>query len=101
MAIIKASLVDVHLGMASNDIAGSRQKLKEAKAAINGVISMLNSIPTKYGDMIETVSASGYNVDAYTNANRARLTALSEEFTALNAQAKIVSTWLSANTTEF
>jgi hypothetical protein len=31
------SLVTVHLGMASSDIAGARQKLTEAKRAITAV----------------------------------------------------------------
>ena len=95
------SLVTVHLGMAASDIAGARQKLTEAKRAITSVILALDNIPTKYADMIATVSAGGYGQDAFTNSCVAQLAALTTEFTALNAQAKTVNTWLAGNTTEF
>jgi hypothetical protein len=96
-----ASLVTVNLDMAASDIAGARQRLTEAKRAIVAVIAALDGIPTKYADMIATVSAVGYGQDAFTNSNVAQLAALSAEYNALNAQAKIVNTWLAGNTTEF
>lgn len=94
------SLITVHLGMASSDIAGSRQKLTEAKKAIQAVIAVLDNIPTKYADMIASVSGAA-GTDAFTLTCKAQLAALTTEFNALNAQAKTVNTWLTANTTEF
>lgn len=95
-----ASLITVHLDMASSDIANARQRLSEAKKSIQAVIAALDGIPTKYADMIASVTGAT-ETDAFTLTCKAQLAALTTEFNALNTQAKTVNTWLVANTTEF
>jgi hypothetical protein len=88
MAIITTSLAGVKLGMVESDIAGLRQKLTEAKAAVNSHVAELGNLGTRYKDLIDTFGQAGY---AATNADcavkKAQWDALVAEFSTLNTQA--------------
>jgi hypothetical protein len=98
---IKTSLITVHLGMAASDIAGARQKMTEARAAVLYVNNVLTGIPTKYGDMIAAVNGAGYDADADGAANKALLGKLVAEFTALQTAVAAAQAALTTGVTEY
>lgn len=88
MAVVTTSLAGVKLGMVESDIAGLRQKLTEAKAAVNSHVSALGGLGGKYQDLIDTFGQAGYaSTNADCAAKKARWDALVAEFSTLNAQA--------------
>jgi hypothetical protein len=101
---IKASLIEVHLGMVAQDIAGARQKMTEARTAVayvNSVLTAIGSPTGKYAPMIAAVNAPAYGADANEAANKAMLAALTAEFIALNAAVVAAQTALTSGVTEY
>ena len=102
MAVITTSLAGVKLGMVESDIAGLRQKLTEAKTAVNAHVSALGGLAAKYQDLIDTFGQAGY---AATNADcavkKAQWDALVAEFSLLNTQAMNLQTAMNGVTAGF
>jgi hypothetical protein len=98
---IKTSLITVQLDMAASDIAGARQKMSEARAAVLYVNNLLTAIPTKYGEMIAAVNGAGYDADANGSAQKALLAKLTTEFTALQVAVAAAQAALTTGVTEY
>jgi hypothetical protein len=98
---IRTSLITVQLGMAASDIAGARQKMTEARAAVTYVNGILTGIPTKYAEMIAAVNAAGYDADANGAAQKALLANLTTEFAALQVAVSAAQTALTSGVTEY
>jgi hypothetical protein len=91
--IITTSLVGVKLGMVESDIAGLRQKMTEAKAAVNSHVTALGALGSKYQDLIDTFGQAGYaGTNADCAAKIANWNALVAEFTTLLTQATAMQT---------
>lgn len=102
MAVITTSLAGVKLNMVESDIAGLRQKMTEAKAAVSAHVAALGALGAKYQDLIDTFGQAGY---AATNADcavkKARWDALVAEYTLLNTQATNVRNAMNGVTAGF
>jgi hypothetical protein len=98
---IKTSLITVQLQMAASDIAGARQKMTEARAAVNYVNSILTGIPSKYAEMIAAVNGAGYDSDANGAAQKSLLAKLSAEFATLQIAVASAQSALTDGVTEY
>lgn len=98
---LKESEVIGQLDRIAGEVAANRQRLREAKEAVEARVANLNSIPTRYADLISTVNDAEYGGDTYRDANKAQLAALTAEYLVLVSEAEDARNWLEANTTEF
>ena len=94
------SLIVVKLDMVSSDIAGCRQKMTEARAAVTSVYNKLAAIPTAYGEMIAAINDPAYT-GALADVQKSQLAALVAEFTALANAVVDAQTALTLNVTEY
>lgn len=94
------SLIVVKLDMVSSDIAGCRQKMTEARAAVTSVHNKLAAIPANYGEMITSINDPAYT-GALADVQKAQLTALVAEYTALATAITAAQTALSDGVTEY
>jgi len=97
---MNTSLIVVKLDMVSSDIAGCRQKMTEARAAVTAVYNKLAAIPTAYGDMIASINDPAYT-GALADVQKAQLAALVTEFTALATAVTAAQTSLTTGVTEY
>jgi len=94
------SLTVVKLDMVSSDIAGCRQKMTEARAAVTSVYTKLAAIPTTYGEMIASINDPAYT-GALADVQKAQLAALVAEYTALATAVTAAQTALTTGVTEY
>ena len=94
------SLIVVKLDMVSSDIAGCRQKMTEARAAVTAVYNKLAAIPTAYSDMIASINDPLYT-GALADVQKSQLAALVAEFTALATAVTAAQTALTTGVTEY
>lgn len=94
------SLIIVKLDMAASDIAGCRQKMTEARAAVTAVYNKLAAIPTTYGEMISSINDAAYTGDL-AKVQKAQLAALVTEFTALASAVEAAQAALTTGVTEY
>jgi hypothetical protein len=94
------SLIVVKLGMVSSDIAGCRQKMTEARAAVASVYAKLSGIPSAYGEMITAINNPAYTGDL-AKVQKNQLALLTAEFVALAAAVEAAQSALTANVTEY
>jgi hypothetical protein len=97
---MNTSLIVVKLDMVSSDIAGCRQKMTEARAAVTSVYNKLAAIPTAYAEMITAINDVGYT-GALADVQKAQLAALVTEFTALATAVEAAQTALTSGVTEY
>lgn len=89
------------LDQVAHEIARNRAALKQAKGVVADRVANLNDIPSRYSDLISTISAAEYGGDAFEDMNKAKLAALTVEFQALVSEATTAQNWLNSNITEF
>ena len=94
------SLIVVKLDMVSSDIAGCRQKMTEARAAVKAVYDKLAAMPNAYSDMIASINDANYT-GALADVQKAQLAALVSEFTALASAVTSAQTALTTGVTEY
>lgn len=94
------SLIVVKLDMVSSDIAGCRQKMTEARAAVTSVYNKLAAIPTAYGEMISSINAAEYT-GALADVQKSQLAALVAEYTALANAVTLAQAALTTDVTEY
>jgi hypothetical protein len=101
MAVLRATEVSTELQEVRDEIFNIRARLHTARLALSSCAAELANIPNEYADLISTVNDAAYTGDAFKNANKAELVALTAEFVPLRSRAEAVRDYANLNTVEF
>jgi hypothetical protein len=101
MATLRPTEVGTELEEVRGIILSIRTRLRRARIELSDCAAELANIPNDYADLLATVNDATYTGDAYKNANKAELAALTAEFIPLRSRAEAVRDYANLNVTEF